>query len=153
MEKQIRLVTQFHESFGEVNGKSPSLVEENVYELRHRLMHEENEEYIEACKTQNLEEIADALGDQLYVLIGTILKHGLQYKIEEVFDEIHRSNMSKLSPCPMDTNEDGDCGASNCYTDHRRPILREDGKIMKGKCFSKPNIKKIIYGKRNTYGK
>ena len=69
-----------------------------------------NEEYLDACKNGDLVEVADALGDQLYILCGTILKHGLQNKIEEVFDEIQRSNMSKL-----DINGN--------------PIFREDGKI------------------------
>ena len=53
-------------------------------------MKEENEEYIEACDLNDIVEIADALGDQLYILCGTILKHGMQYKIEQVFNEIHR---------------------------------------------------------------
>ena len=76
------------------------------------LIKEENEEYLEACKNNDIIEIADALGDQLYILFGTILKHGLEHKIEEVYDEIHRSNMSKL-------DENG------------RPIYREDGKVLK----------------------
>ena len=88
-------------------------------------MREENEEYLDACRNGDLVEIADALGDQLYILCGTILKHGLQNKIEEVFDEIQRSNMSKL-----DTNG--------------MPIFREDGKIMKGENYFKPNIKEIL---------
>jgi len=72
-----------------------------------------------------LVEIADALGDQLYILCGTILKHGLQHKIEEVFEEIQKSNMSKL-----------DAEGS--------PIFREDGKILKGENYFKPNIKSIL---------
>ena len=93
--------------------------------LRHRLMEEENNEYLEAAEAGDLVEVADALGDQLYILCGTILKHGLQYKIEEVFDEIQRSNMSKL-----DING--------------KPIFREDGKILKGENYFKPNIKEIL---------
>ena len=89
------------------------------------LMKEENDEYLDACKEGDLVEIADALGDQLYILCGTILKHGLQNKIEEVFDEIQRSNLSKL-----DINGN--------------PIFREDGKILKGENYFKPNIKKIL---------
>ena len=88
-------------------------------------MKEENDEYLDACKEGDLVEIADALGDQLYILCGTILKHGLQHKIEEVFDEIQKSNMSKLD------------GKGN-------PIFREDGKILKGENYFKPNIKKIL---------
>ena len=89
------------------------------------LIKEENEEYLEAAKNGDLTEIADALGDQLYIIFGTILKHGLQYKIEEVYDEIHRSNMSKL-------DADG------------KPIFREDGKIMKNNRYFKPDIKTIL---------
>jgi predicted HAD superfamily Cof-like phosphohydrolase len=93
--------------------------------LRYNLLKEENEEYLEACKRGDLVEIADALGDLLYITYGTILKHGLQHKIEEVFDEIHRSNMSKL-------DENG------------QPIFREDGKVLKSNRYFKPDIKKIL---------
>lgn len=88
-------------------------------------MEEENTEYLEACKKGDIVEIADALGDQLYILCGTILKHGLQDKIEAVFEEIQWSNMSKL-------DKDG------------KPIFREDGKILKSDQYSKPNIKKVL---------
>ena len=86
---------------------------------------EENEEYLEAVQNNDIVEIADALGDMLYILCGTILEHGLQHKIEEVFDEIQRSNMSKLG-------EDG------------KPIYREDGKVMKGPNYFKPNFSDIL---------
>ena len=59
-------------------------------------MKEENEEYLEAANKNEIVEVADALGDMLYILCGTIIEHGMQHKIEEVFDEIQRSNMSKL---------------------------------------------------------
>lgn len=88
-------------------------------------MEEENKEYLEACWKGDMSEIADALGDQLYILLGTILKHGLQHKIEEVFEEIHESNMSKLG-------EDG------------KPVLREDGKIIKGPKYFRPKIQMIL---------
>ena len=88
-------------------------------------MEEENLEYLEAAKNKDMVEVADALGDMLYILCGTILSHGMQHKIEEVFDEIQRSNMSKL-------------GANGA------PIYREDGKVMKGPNYFKPNIDKIF---------
>ena len=88
-------------------------------------MAEENEEYLEAAQNNDLVEIADALGDQLYILCGTILKHGLQHKIVEVFEEIQRSNMSKLD-------------------DNGKAIYREDGKILKSDLYFKPNIKEIL---------
>ena len=126
MKKQIDHVAEFHDVFQIGNESSPKVdVGSEVYMLRYNLMREENEEYLDACKNGDLVEVADALGDQLYILCGTILKHGLQNKIEEVFDEIQRSNMSKL-----DINGN--------------PIFREDGKILKGENYFKPNIKEIL---------
>ena len=122
----IKAVATFHDSFGIKNNYNPtSKLEDGQIELRHRLMKEENDEYLEAAKEGDLVEIADALGDQLYILCGTIMKHGMQDVIEDVFNEIQRSNMSKLG-------EDG------------KPIYREDGKILKGKNYFKPDIKAIL---------
>jgi predicted HAD superfamily Cof-like phosphohydrolase len=70
-------------------------------------------------------EVADALGDMLYILCGTIITHGMQDVIDEVFEEIQRSNMSKLG-------SDG------------KPIYREDGKVLKGPNYFKPDIAKIL---------
>ena len=82
MKKQIEHVSKFHDVFQIGNEEVPkAVVAEDVYMLRYRLMNEENEEYLEACKEGDLVEIADALGDQLYILCGTILKHGLQDSI------------------------------------------------------------------------
>ena len=126
MKKQIDHVAEFHDVFQIGNESSPKVdVGSEVYMLRYNLMREENDEYLDACKNGDLVEVAYALGDQLYILCGTILKHGLQHKIEEVFDEIQRSNMSKL-----DING--------------KPIFREDGKILKGENYFKPNIKEIL---------
>lgn len=122
---KIMYVHHFHETFKIGNADEPTLIDERDYTLRYNLIKEENDEYLEACKNGDLVEIADALGDQLYILFGTILKHGLQHKIEEVFDEIQRSNMSKL-------DEDG------------KPIYREDGKILKSNLYFRPNIKDIV---------
>lgn len=126
MKKQIKNVEEFHNSFNIKNNNIPTVnVGEKIFQLRHSLMNEENEEYLDACKQGDLVEIADALGDMMYILCGTILSHGLQYKIEEVFEEIQKSNMSKLG-------SDG------------KPIYREDGKVMKGPNYFKPDIKKIL---------
>lgn len=122
---KIMDVHEFHETFKIGNATEPTLIDEKDYTLRYNLIKEENEEYLEACKNGDLVEIADAIGDQLYILFGTICKHGLQHKIEEVFNEIQRSNMSKL-------DENGN------------PIYREDGKILKSNLYFRPNIKDII---------
>lgn len=128
MKRLLGLVLQFQIKFGDkLNIKIENITEAH-YTLRHKLMQEENNEYLEACQENNEVEIADALGDQLYILLGTINNHGMQHVIEDVFEEIHRSNMSKLG-------EDG------------KPIYRKDGKIMKGPNYFKPNIKKYLYGK------
>lgn len=126
MKKQLKAVGLFHETFGHPVSENPIVeIPEVRKTLRYELMKEENEEYKEAVKNNDLVEVADALGDMLYILCGTIIEHGLQHKIEAVFEEIQRSNMSKLG-------EDG------------KPIYREDGKILKGSNYSKPDIKKVL---------
>ena len=126
MIKQLNSVKEFHTAFEIGYSESPkSDLGDAKNLLRFNLMKEENEEYLEAVQNNDLIEIADALGDMLYILCGTIIEHGLQHKIEAVFDEIQRSNMSKL-----DSNG--------------KPIYREDGKVMKGPNYFKPDFSKII---------
>ena len=126
MQKQIKAVQEFHTAYKLGYSASPTAkLCEAKTNLRYELMKEENEEYLEAVKNNDLIEIADALGDMMYILCGTIIEHGLQGKIEAVFDEIQRSNMSKLG-------EDGE------------PIYREDGKVLKGPNYSKPDFSKIL---------
>ena len=126
MQKQINAVKEFHITFKIDFNENPTAdLGESTHELRYNLMKEENDEYLEAVKNKDLAEIADALGDMMYILCGTIIEHGLQDKIEAVFDEIQRSNMSKL-------DLDG------------IPIYREDGKVLKGPNYSKPDFSNII---------
>lgn len=126
MKNKLKSVQQFHEAFGlGVNNEPTVNLSKEVLQLRHKLMAEENDEYLQAAENNDLIEVADALGDMLYILCGTILEHGMQHKIEEVFNEIQRSNMSKL-------------GADG------KPIYREDGKVMKGPNYFTPNLSKII---------
>ncbi|MFI5218739.1 MAG: hypothetical protein ACHQNT_04555 [Bacteroidia bacterium] len=123
----INKVKEFHRVFGLDYHEQPVAgIEKRIIELRHRLMQEENDEYMEAALKNDLELIADALGDKLYILCGTIIAHGLQHKIAEVFNEIHRSNMSKL-------DENG------------KPLYREDGKIMKSNNYFLPDIKAVLH--------
>lgn len=126
MKSKIASVELFHKSFGLGISQTPTAdlgIDKNL--LRFNLMDEENKEYFEAAQRNDLVEVADALGDMLYILCGTILEHGMQYKIEEVFEEIQRSNMSKLGT-------DG------------KPIYREDGKVLKGPDYFGPDIKGIL---------
>ncbi|MEP7171586.1 MAG: nucleoside triphosphate pyrophosphohydrolase family protein [Bacteroidota bacterium] len=122
----INKVKEFHEVFGLEYHEHPKVeIENKIIELRHRLMQEENDEYLEAAMNRDLTLIADALGDKLYILCGTIIAHGLHHKIVEVFNEIHRSNMSKLD-------------------DNGKPIYRQDGKIMKSNNYFLPDIKTVL---------
>ncbi|MFK8283042.1 pyrophosphohydrolase domain-containing protein [Capnocytophaga cynodegmi] len=126
MQNKLKSVADFHKAFGLGIKQEPMVnLKDEIINLRFKLMAEENEEYLEAARNKDIVEVADALGDMLYILCGTIIEHGLQHKIEEVFSEIHRSNMSKL-------DENGN------------PIYREDGKVMKGANYFKPNIAKIL---------
>jgi len=102
------------------------LISKDRYELRHRLMEEENNEYLEACKNGDIVEIADAIGDKLFILMGTAVEHGMsQNLLDRIFNEIKDSNYSKLD-------------------DNGNPIFREDGKIIKSKNYFKPRLKGII---------
>lgn len=127
MKHALNSVEEFHTAFGLGIESSPKAkLDKKKLKLRYDLMAEENEEYLEAAMKNDLIEVADALGDMLYILCGTILEHGMQHKIEEVFNEIQRSNMSKLG-------ENGE------------PIYREDGKVLKSPNYFKPNIKEILH--------
>ena len=119
-------VAEFHTAFRIPNADVPhaSLTREEA-QLRHRLMAEENDEYLEAAVNGDMVEVADALGDQLYILAGTMMRHGMQDVIERVFREIQASNMSKL-------------GADG------QPITREDGKVLKGPHYFRPDIAGIL---------
>ncbi|HSP40079.1 MAG TPA: nucleoside triphosphate pyrophosphohydrolase family protein [Gillisia sp.] len=126
MKKRIAAVHEFHTAFGlGINSSPVADLGKAKNMLRFNLMKEENDEYLEAANNNDLTEVADALGDMLYILCGTIIEHGMQYKIEEVFDEIQRSNMSKL----------GDDG---------KPVLRDDGKVLKGPRYFQPDIRAIL---------
>ena len=128
LNKPISAVTSFHKAYGlGVEDKPTVALPDSISTLRFNLMKEENEEYLEAAKEGDLIEVGDALGDMLYILCGTIIAHGFQDKMETIFDEIQKSNMSKL-------DENG------------KPIYREDGKVMKGPNYFKPNLRKIIEG-------
>jgi len=95
MKKQLELVKKFHEKFKVPVLEKPSLISENRSSLRHSLMKDEVEEYIDGIQSEDLENIAKELCDVLYSVYGTILEHGLQNKIEGIFEEVHNSNMSK----------------------------------------------------------
>ena len=126
LHETINHVRDFHDAFRIANAHGPvGDIGDKDALLWYTLMREENEEYLEAANRGDLVEVADALGDMLYILCGTILKHGLQDRIAAVFEEIQRSNMSKL-----DANG--------------QPIYREDGKVLKSDRYFKPDIAGIL---------
>ena len=126
MKDKILAVKEFHKAFKlDYLDKPQADLGIDKNKLRFNLMKEENEEYFEAANNNDMVEVADALGDMLYILCGTIIEHGMQYKIDEIFSEIQNSNMSKLGA-------DGN------------PIYREDGKVLKGPNYFKPDIKGIL---------
>ncbi|UTW62116.1 nucleoside triphosphate pyrophosphohydrolase family protein [bacterium SCSIO 12741] len=134
LQETIEYVKTFHESFRVGYSETPTVdLKESIIDLRHKLMAEENEEYLQAAKSGDLVEVADALGDMLYILCGTIITHGLQHKIEEVYHEIQQSNLSKL-----DANGE--------------PIYREDGKVMKSDQYFRPDIAAILEGRSPKRG-
>lgn len=118
MKKQIEQIREFENAFG-IKPESQQIM------TKFNLLLEELEEYVAAAKANNNVEIADAITDILYIAFGFVTKHNLDDKIEALFNEVHASNMSKLG-------KDG------------KPIYREDGKVLKGPSYFKPNLKKIL---------
>lgn len=117
-------VEEFHRAFGLPTETSiQKFIPSETVKLRVDLLEEEFEEYLEAVATNNIIEIADALGDIVYIAFGTALTYGID--LDAVLDEIHKSNMSKLGT-------DG------------KPIYREDGKVLKGPNYRKPDIAAVL---------
>lgn len=135
MKKQLAQVAEFQTAFGQNIATEPTFIEPSTYDLRYELMKEENEEYLQACQENDLVEIADALADKLYILCGTILEHGMRGIIEDCFNEVQRSNMSKL-------DDDGNpiINGQNGVFDPKKAM----GKILKSNNFSEPNLKQFL---------
>ena len=125
--KAMAMVAEFHAAFKQPVRDTPiAQIPAKEARLRYSVALEELNEYEFAYATDDNTEILDALTDQLYVLCGTIIAHGMQGVIGDAFKEVHASNMSKLG-------SDGE------------PIFREDGKILKGPDYVKPDLDKILY--------
>lgn len=122
-------VKDFMDVFGQEVKTKAEFPDINTSALRLKLIKEEYKELVESMEQQDLIGVADALTDLLYVVYGAGLAFGIN--LDECFDEVHRSNMSKL-----DSNGN--------------PIYREDGKVMKGPNFFEPNLEKIIRNERQS---
>lgn len=125
MKKQLEQVKEFHDKFQQSYSTFPTSLKRSEYELRYKLAVEEIDEYLDAADDGDVIEVLDALADQLYILLGTVFKHGLQDYLEAAFDLVHANNMNKL-------DENG------------KPILREDGKILKPANFKKVELKELF---------
>lgn len=123
------MVREFHERFYRTMRFQPMLPAVDERLTRHALLHEEFEEYRDAEAASDIEGIADALGDMVYVIYGTALTYGID--LDAVIDEIHASNMTKLA-------DDG------------LPLLRPDGKVLKGPNYEPPNIKEVLWPGSST---
>jgi predicted HAD superfamily Cof-like phosphohydrolase len=120
----FRKVQEFHDVFtGGQRPARPEIVDDVTFVLRLDLIQEELDELVVAHYNGDLVEVADAIGDLLYVVYGTADVMGIP--IDKVFEEIHRSNMTKLTA-------DG------------RVVLREDGKVLKGDRYEEPKLSKIL---------
>ena len=135
MQQQLEQVKAFQLAFGQNVAERPQLVDLEKAHLRYDLGKEELDEYLEAVEQNDLVGVADSLTDQLYILCGTILEHGLQHIIEDCFTEVQNSNLSKL-------DDDGKpiINGENGVFDESRP----KGKVLKSKNFIEPNLKQFL---------
>jgi len=130
MEKQLQQTKEFHEVYECLIQESPQFPQKDTQKLREKLIAEELEEFRQANENEDMVEATDALVDLLYVVYGAAISYGLEDVLEAAFDEVHESNMSKL-------DADGN------------PILREDGKILKGGNYFPPDLESIIEKHQN----
>ena len=113
----------FMETFGQEVKKKPSFSNDKINKLRYDLIEEELSELKEAMQNKDLLEVADALTDILYVTYGA--GHAFGIDLDKCFNEVQKSNMSKL-------------GSDN------KPIYNDEGKVMKGPKYFKPNLSKFL---------
>ena len=119
----FELVGDFMEAFGQRVELEPTWPDFNTRELRLELIQEELDELAQAVEDRDMVQIADALTDLLYVVYGA--GHAFGIDLDECFQEVHSSNMSKLGP-------------------NGKPIHREDGKVMKGPGYYEPDLESIL---------
>lgn len=135
MQEQINQLIQFQKSFKSNYATQPCLLSEDDWKLRLELSQEELDEYKEACENKDLVEILDSILDRLFLAFGDAVCHGLQDKLIDGFNEVMRSNMSKL-----DDNGEPLINGVNCELDNSRPF----GKILKSKNFFEPNLEQFL---------
>ena len=124
MIQPIKLLTEFNKAFSVPVNKKPTLISNEEFKLKINLIKEELSEYEDACSEQDITEVCDAIVDLAYVMYGMVVQHGLSDVFDDMFEEVHKSNMSKL--------ENG------------RVLTRSDGKIMKGSEYFRPDLNQFI---------
>lgn len=129
MERQILQVLEFQNAFKVKMPDQPKMLSKRRARLRQSLLEEEVKELREA---NNILDVADAVCDILYITYGTAHEYGIADRLVMLFDEVHRSNMSKMGP-------DG------------KPIFRKDGKVMKPETYSEPKLRPILERDFNIY--
>ncbi len=126
MNNALDQLKEFNRAFGSYRQDCPTIdIPDNIKSLRIKLMREELAEVETAIHNDDLVNLSKELSDLLYVLLGTVEAFGLSEQFTALFSEVHRSNMSKLD-------------------DNGRVILREDGKVLKSKNYTKPDLGKIL---------
>ena len=120
----VASLLEFNQAFEIPQLETPGLGPEELIELRIKLLTEEVQEYAEAARAGDLVEVLDALADIGYILAGTIINHGMQGIYDDVFNEVHRSNMAKLV--------DG------------KVLRREDGKVLKPEGWQPPQLAQFL---------
>ena len=116
-------VKKFMEVFGQEVKTKAEFPSQKIIKLRYNLIKEELDEFEQALKDKDIKEVADALTDILYVTYGA--GHAFGIDLNKCFDEVQRSNMSKLG-------------------DNGKPIYNEQGKVMKGPKYFQPDLSKFI---------
>jgi len=124
MIQPIKLLTEFNKAFSVPVNRKPTLISNEEFKLKINLIKEELNEYENACSEEDITEVCDAIVDLTYVMYGMVVQHGLSDVFDDMFEEVHKSNMSKL--------ENG------------RVLTRSDGKIMKGSEYFTPDLNQFI---------
>lgn len=122
MEKQLLQVLEFQKAFNVEIPTTPKMLRKTRAKLRQSLLEEEVKELLEA---KNIIDVADAIVDILYITYGTAHEYGIADRLILLFDEIHKSNMTKVGP-------DG------------KALFRRDGKVLKPETYTEPNLRPIL---------
>ena len=128
MQHELNKVKEFMDASGQMVNVVPTIPDESTRQLRHSILIEEINELQAA--TTHIDSL-DAITDILYVLLGTAHAYGLGDKVQAAFNEVHRSNMTKVMP-------------------NGKVMKRDDGKIIKPDTYEPPNLKKVLGLQENT---